>query len=346
MAVHSDNPLLIGVDGGATEVKACAIERDTHGLVAGPQRAAFRCEIVAGFAPVPLAEQMSARDAGRVVPGALEREQAERWIDACAQSIVSVAASAQRSRVRVGICMPGLKSRDRRGIDVTKNGPRAPDFLDRLEQRIASAGFVLDAPVAGLASDGDACGHGEEAGAGGSLRDVVNAYFVGGGTGLCECFKLDGRVAGLDELAGRVEKAWSMTSSMGRSYEEHVSVRGINARFVELGGDASSKPESGWARGAPAAVLALSECVTMLDELLRKRLDALQRAGLPRPERIVVGQRLGLLLSMPELAALRSAAEHACPIAMCVSTLRSAPAIGAAHMALEAGRASGAVNAV
>jgi hypothetical protein len=252
-----------------------------------------------------------------------------------------VAAGERRSRLLVGLCMPGLKTRDGRGIDVLRNGPRMPDFLDRLEPRMARAGFVLAAPIARIASDGDACGHGEEVGPTGGFRGVANAWYVGGGTGLAECFKIEGRITGLDELQGKVEKGWAMTSSMGRSYEEHISVRGINARYVELGGAAGEKPEMLWVQRDPAAVQAYSECVVMLDELLAKRLEELERAGLKAPERLVVGQRLGALLASPELGTLRAFAERSCPIAMHVSTLRAAPAIGVAWLAREAWRSHG-----
>ncbi len=333
MAVPRETPLLIGVDGGATEVKAHAIVVAADGLVPGAEQAAFRYEQVAGFAPIPMSDQLVEREGGRVAISALERDQGERWIDALAHAIESVAASAKRADVLVGVCMPGLKSRDGRGIDAMRNGPRVLDLLDRLEARLAHAGLVLAAPITRIASDGDACGHGEEASATGGFRRVRNAYYVGGGTGLAECFKLDGRVTGLDELAGKIEKGWALKSSIRRSYEDHISVRGINARWVELGGDPNSKPESAWPRQI-AAIQALSEAVVYLDEILRARIDALRKAGLPSVERFVVGQRLGAILASPELASLRASAEGACPIEFRISTLRAAPAIGAVRLAL------------
>jgi hypothetical protein len=336
LALETETPLLIGVDGGATEVKAHAIEEVPGGLVEAPERATFRYVSVAGFEPAPIAEQIAEREAGRVRIGALEREQGDLWIEACAEAVASVGAGARRSRVLVGVCMPGLKTRDGRGIDAMRNGPRMIDFADRLEARLTRAGFVLDAPIARIASDGDACGHGEEASPTGGFRGVANAWYVGGGTGLAECFKLDGRVTGLDELSGRIEKGWAMTSSLGRSYEDHLSMRGINARFVELGGRADAKPEQAWVAREPEAVQAFSECVVMLDELLGNRLEALKSAGLPAPTRLVVGQRLGTMLASEELGSLRAFAERSCRIEMHVSTLRAAPAIGAAWIAREA----------
>lgn len=337
MAVPSETPLLIGVDGGATEVKAHAIVAAANGLVTGVGHAAFRHAIVGGFAPVPIEAQLAERGSGLVRPGSVEREQAALWIDSCALAIESVAAGARRADVLVGICMPGLKTRDGRGIDAMRNGPRIPDMLDRLEMRLARDGIVLAAPIARILGDGEACGHGEDASWTGGFRGVADAYYVGGGTGLAECFKIGGRVTSLDDLDGWLAKAWSMKSSIRRSYEDHLSARGINERWVELGGDPQSKPESAGPRNL-AAIQALSEAVVMLDELVRARIEALRRHGLAAPQRLVVGQRLGALLALPELATLRASAEGVLPIELHLSSLRAAPAIGAVLVALrEAG---------
>lgn len=350
LAVQSETPLLIGVDGGATQVRAHAIEAVGGDLTTAFQRAAFTYEVLPGFEPAPLDQQIAECEGDRVRVGDLEREQGERWIDACAHAIESVAAGAGRARVVVGMCMPGLKTRAGRGIDAMRNGPRVPDFLDRLEGRIARAGIVLATPIARLESDGDACGHGEEASPDGSFRGVANAYYVGGGTGLAECFKLEGRVTSLDELDGAVTKAWAMKSSIRRSYEDHISVRGIDARWTELGGAGGVRPEEALPRGDLAAIQAFSECVVMLDELLRARIASLERLGSSPLERFVVGQRLGVLLASPGLSMLRASAERACPIDLCFSTLQAAPAIGAARLALEAWRRAaptgGATHAV
>jgi hypothetical protein len=337
LAVSSETPLLIGVDGGATEVKAHAIVAVADGLDTGAERAASPHARVDAFTPLSIDAQLAERESGRVVLGELERAHADRWIDTCALAIESIAAKARRTDILVGICMPGLKTRDGRGIDAMRNGPRIPDMLDRLEARLAHDGLVLAAPIARILGDGEACGHGENACPTGGLRGVDDAYYVGGGTGLAECFKIEGRVTSLDDLADQIPKAWSMKSSIRRSYEDHVSARGINARWVELGGDPQSKPESAWPRNL-AAIQALSEAVVMLDELLRARIGALQRLGRPPPKRLVVGQRLGALLALPELATLRASATSACPIELHLSSLRAAPAIGAVHTALREAR--------
>ena len=127
-------------------------------------------------------------------------------------------------------------------------------------------------------------------------------------------------------------------------------MRGINARYAALGGDEKMNPEEAWLRRDPAAVQAFTECVAMTAELLERRLEATDRAGLAAPARLVMGQRLGHVLADPRLQALRASAEAACRVPLFISTLRAAPAIGAAHLALESRRTGpkpdGAAHAV
>lgn len=331
----SDTPLLVGVDGGATEVKAVAVIEVAGGWTAGAARAAFRHELVPGFEPVAIDVQQDqfARDEVRCT--ALELEAAERWIESFACAVASIAACVGTAHVVVGVCAPGLKSRDGRGIVVAKNGPRVLDLVDRLEARLVREGLRLAQPIPPLLGDGFACGLGEDASPGGGFRGVQSAYFVGGGTGLAECFKLAGRVHDMDGLASMSRKAWQVVSARGKTYEELLSMRGLNARFRELGGKPDVTPESAISSGDSAALRALEECADTLVELVRLRVEEVRDARGIALERVVVGQRLGQLLALPALReTFLARAEKALPIPIFVSTLREAPAIGAARAAV------------
>ncbi|MBL8859756.1 MAG: hypothetical protein JNL28_14715 [Planctomycetes bacterium] len=335
MALASDTPLLVGVDGGATEVKAHAVVEVAGGFAVGTARAGFRHEPVPGFAPADLARQIDEFERGAVRCTALEEAQAAGWIDSFAAAIASVAARVGCAHVVVGVCAPGLKSRDGRSIIAAKNGPRVLAFVDRLEARLAREGLVLARPIPPLLGDGLACGLGEDVSPDGGFRSVQSAYFAGGGTGVAECFKLDGRVRAMDGLADASRKAWQLESSLGKRYEEHLSVRGLNARFRELGGPPDVLPEIAAAGGDQAALRVFAECADMLGELARLRIEEVRVAHGIALERIVVGQRLAQLYSHPALCEVfRARAEAAVPIPIHASTLRAAPAIGAAHAAL------------
>ena len=113
-----------------------------------------------------------ALNGGLPCPRIAEDEQGAEWVHAACQAIVEVANTGPAGQVLIGMGMPGLKTPDGRGIEVINNGPRLPDYLDRLEQGLAAAGVQLLRPVAVLGSDADYCGLGEQHAAEGLFRDV------------------------------------------------------------------------------------------------------------------------------------------------------------------------------
>lgn len=375
----TDNQLLIGVDGGASEVKAHQVlvlsSEAPLTLGLGPASASCCYDRVRGFEPVPVARQLVDFERGRVRPRTGEKEQARLWIEAAARSILAVASEAERTSARIGMCMPGLKTKSARGISVMRSGPRIPEFLDQLEQHLGQGGLVLAQPIAGLISDGDACGLGEEHDAHGSLRDVANAYYIGGGTGLCEALKIEGELVSFDAVREVLKKAWQMESSQGGSFEEIASMGGINKRYAELShgplpvGE-EEFPEQRALQGDVLADDVVRLAADALGELVFLRISALHEGGksatsgsLIRPktllDRVVFGQRLARIFGEASLRdvfrerverslakrildaqdlALRAHyldGESLKPGFVCASTLRSAPAIGAAAAALE-----------
>lgn len=402
-----DNELLIGVDGGASEVKAHQVlvlsdpelsdgeARFAPSLALGAAEASCCYDRVAGFEPVPLAEQLSAFERKCVEPTPRESAEGEQWIDAFAHTIGGVAAEADQSLVRVGLCLPGLKTSDGRGLAVVRHGPRIPDFLDRLERRLSLDGLVLAQPIPRLLSDGDACAIGERVHVQGMLRGITNAYYIGGGTGLAEALLLGGEVVSFDALGGWMKKAWAMPCAVGGSFEERVSMGGINAAYATRSGKPlpvheDEFPETRAVRGDTIAVEVMRTAAEALAELVFLRLSMLAKGKKPatplplkaivaqgggaadeprslhmRPrtflDRIVFGQRLAHLFTDEALqrvfrdvveAALaeRIQAAHDVSLAahylsgsnlkagfLCASTLRAAPALGAAAVALEAG---------
>jgi len=385
-----DHIVLIGVDAGATEVKVHQVislsSSSTELLRIGSAGASCCYDRVPGFAPVALelqlAELARATEAGAAVePTAVEYEQGVRWIETAASSILSVAAQAHKTRAVVGVGLPGLKTADGRGLAVVRNGPRIPDYASRLEARLADGGLELERPIGPLSSDGDNCGRGENADRQGLFQDVLSVYYVGGGTGVAEALKLDGRLVPFDETRGWLEKAWQLTALGGHNFEDALSTRGINAiyaadsgRPVPIGKD--EYPEERALAGDIVADSVLKEAAHALAELVFERMVTLRNGSLddahgdapgagddPRfpaviLDRVVIGQRLGLIFGDPRyarvfknrvdealahrlqrssFARLRAAHLHKGrlrPGFLRASRLRSAPALGAAAAAL------------
>ncbi|MFN0007822.1 MAG: hypothetical protein ACKVXR_07930 [Planctomycetota bacterium] len=299
--------LLIGVDGGATEVKAHEVVRSDSMLGLGAASASFLYERARGFQPVPMPSQLLALEKGTLRPGGVEGAQARLWLEASARAIASVAGQAGRREVRLGICMPGLKTADGRGIAVMRWGPRIPGYLDRLEALLAESGLALGRPVSRLSSDGEACAHGERIDARGLLRGIGCAYYLGGGTGLAEALLIEGRIHGFDALDGFVRKAWQMEATGGRIVEDLLSPRGMNSAYAAMANKKlplapGDHPESRALAGDEQAARVLRDAAEALAELVLDRMGALRRGFhsssariTPNTflERVVIGQRLG-----------------------------------------------------
>jgi hypothetical protein len=335
---HSGDEVLIGVDGGATEVKVHAVRAlgGSDALeLAGPS-AAEVYEIARGFRPERMPAQLFALERGTIETKGLEGAQARLWLEAATRSIVSVSEQSGQARVRLGVCMPGLKTADGRGIAVLRRGPRVPDYLDRLAVLLQEAGLVLARPVLRLSSDGEACAVGEQFEPRGALRGVSNAYYLGGGTGVAEALVVEGKILGFDFLANFARKAWQIEAPGGHVVEDLISPRGINTAYAAVSGKsqplaAEDFPERRALAGDENARSVLFAAYEALAGLIVDRMVALRRGyqgGVPFPrsptdsparilpntflDRIVIGQRLGSILAAEDLAGVfRRPAEEA-----------------------------------
>lgn len=313
-----EDAILIGVDGGATEVKAHAVEMSGSGAAATfalrPEATARKYPRIERFQPVPTHEQLAQRADDRVEIGTLEHEQGQAWITAAADAIAEVAQAAGSTSVTVGVGMPGLKTMDGGGIIVINNGPRIPRFSEELSDALSARGLSLAAPLPPLQSDADCCGIGEQHATEGLFRDVDHAYYVGCGTGVADALKLRGELVPFDAARDWIQKAWQMPSALGATFEQLVSARALNAVYAQLiATDEAGFPEATANDGDPIARTWLDTAALVLAELIYERIvtikngrtDAPQRgqayAALQREhpyrgvtlERIIIGQRLG-----------------------------------------------------
>jgi predicted NBD/HSP70 family sugar kinase len=275
------SPLLIGVDGGATEAKAHAATCDDlarpTSLALRSESAARRYERLPRFEPVPIPDQLAQRNSGQLSIGDDERRQGELYVEGAAQAIRETVTQCGDAPILVGMGMPGLKTPDGRGINAINNGPRVPDYLDRLERRLADLGVKLVAPIACLGSDADYCGLGEEHAADGLFRDVANAYYLGGGTGLADAMKLRGSLVRFDDAREWMLKSWQLPSALGPTFEKLVSAKSLNEVYARWRGcdpmaGTLSYPETAAAAGDPVAIEWLGAAAAIIAELIVERI--------------------------------------------------------------------------
>lgn len=389
----NQNILLIGVDGGATEAKVRAASCDSleqpRSFGLRPEAGSRVYERLPGFVPMTVSEQLAQRDAGAIQLSESEVQQGELWVAGAAEAIAEVARKAGATRLLVGVGMPGLKTPDGRGIHVINNGPRIPNYLVDLERRLAADGLELAAPIAALGSDADYCGLGEEYAADGLFRDVKSAYYVGCGTGIADAMKLRGELVPFDRAKPWMQKSWQIPSALGPTFEKLAAASSMNRIYADLRGGASSEfPEVDAAAGNPVAAAWLATIAAVLAELIFERLwtirngrmqaayrgDSYRGLDANHPyrglllDRVIVGQRIGLIYADTKYRALLGEKLDACLAALLAacddaelrrahlapdgarlrsgfvrgSRLRAAPALGAAVAAVQsfASRAS------
>ncbi len=355
---------LIGVDGGASGVRAFEVE-----LVERPEGRLLRADSrpVARDWPATASwrtpAQRGVETFSELGPlDALEEDQAWKRIETTAACVLELARARGAARVLVGVAMPGVKTVDERGIAFARHGPRAPQFLERLETLLRSEGLELAAPFVRLYGDGWCAGLGEEHAEAGLLRGVECAYYLGGGTGLAEALKLRGELVALESVATWFPKAWQMSDpDAWQSYDDVLSARGINARWAQFEPEQPAHPED-CVESSPTARKLFEQTGAALARLVVERVIALRARGpleenWPGPHelgRVVVGLRLGRLLGDERTRASFERAFLACAPKLLearrlhgvhwvtrISTLTAAPAIGAAAAALLESRANG-----
>src|SRR5262245_42379849 len=102
----SSEELLLGIDGGATEVKVheiLVLEREGGlRLDLGPSSASLLYDRASGFEPLPMAQQLLESERGSLRLADTEREEGRLVLDSFLRAIASVAEQAGRKRLRIG----------------------------------------------------------------------------------------------------------------------------------------------------------------------------------------------------------------------------------------------------
>lgn len=313
-AMANKEPLLLGVDGGATGIRCHEVRRtradgqDAYQL--GAAHAEMSYPRLNGFVPVAADVQRLQLDDDRLQIDAIEAQQADAWIETTATVIARVAEQRGVKHVRIGIGMPGIKSADERGIVMINNGPRMPDFLNALTQRLQDTGVELMQPIRRIGDDGAYCGVGEAHAEGGLFRDIQNGYYIGGGTGLAECLLIDGKVVPMSGRHCSIPRAWELICPLGVTYEKLISAASMNAVYQSMANvpaDAEQRfPERDAIDGDPVARSWLQMAATLWAHLIAQRLVHFCSESEPkiRFDRVVIGQRAGQLFNDAQYRAL------------------------------------------
>ena len=323
-----DEIVLIGIDGGASKVLVHKVD-----ILINPMRfVALKPFIEVAystsdshnpkFKPIVLARQLKEHKSNTVKQTKTEADQEIALLDSFTKAVRTILGKNVTQDVIIGVGLPGLKTKNGRGISVMANGPRMPKFLDKLEKALKKEGYTTLHPIQVIGSDADYCGLGEQWGDAGGMRGVKSAYYFGVGTGIADAMLLNGSHVPFDACKSWIAKAWEMMANEEESYENLLSAKGIQARYgkltdttVEELDKAEIFPWQIYERalvGEEPALEIVSSTALALSELLFHRIQTLA-LGAPETmlrdasrtldtehehigevfERIVIGQRLG-----------------------------------------------------
>ncbi|MEZ4907803.1 MAG: hypothetical protein R2771_09255 [Saprospiraceae bacterium] len=158
---------LLGIDGGATKISGWEVffDENTNTFSLGDTgivREYRDCDnYIADFVPESMESQFNAINSNITLTHD-EKVQGEVYVKACADIIYEFSRKYDNENILFGIGMPGLKSKDRKGILAMANGPRIPDYIDNLKKILQSNHINLESNLIFLGSDADYCGIGEE----------------------------------------------------------------------------------------------------------------------------------------------------------------------------------------
>ena len=154
----------------------------------------------------------------------LEVQQGNLYMD-CVVDLINHFTS--KASLKIGIATAGIKDINNRGITIMANGPRMPGYLNYLESKINQSIYPLE-------SDANMCVWGEEYAQDGSLRNIDNAYYLGGGTGTADGLKLKNKLIPFDHITSWIAKTIELKTSNGDSLENYTSMSGINKLINRL----------------------------------------------------------------------------------------------------------------
>ena len=323
-----DEIILIGIDGGASKVLVHKVD-----ILINPMRFVALKPFIEvaynssefhspSFKPILLSKQIKEHNSNTVKQTKTEAAEEEAFIASFTKAIRTILGKNVTQDVIIGIGLPGLKTKNGKGISAMANGPRMPKFLSKLEKALKKEGYTTLEPIHAIGSDADYCGLGERWGDEGGMRDISSAYYFGVGTGIADAMLLDKTNIPFDACKSWIAKTWEMMANEEQSYENLLSAKGIQARYADAVGMTREELETAeiypWQIyeraliGEEKALEIVEATAQALSELFYHRIHTLA-LGAPEavfqdkkrvldPEhehlgkvfdRIVVGQRLG-----------------------------------------------------
>ena len=211
---------VIGIDGGASKVAGAVVTKiDNKTFKINGQIIEEYYDDQKGynhnFQPIDIRMQKNKSPLSEV-----EMQQGKVYVN----TIISIIEKLMtKDSTLISIGMPGLKTKNKRGIGIMANGPRIPKL-----HQIISDHFGKSVKIMNLQSDAEMCVWGEEFALNGSFRKINNAYYIGGGTGIADGLKLKNQICSFEKASSWIARCWELKLKNGNSLESLISMPGIN----------------------------------------------------------------------------------------------------------------------
>ena len=187
-----------------------------------------------------------------------------------------------------------MKEKD--GISIMANGPRNPYMLKELNENIAK-NIGLNIKLKKIYDDSLSCVNGERFSPKGKLKEVSDAIYIGGGTGIADGILHNKKLIDLS-MYENLKKSWEIIMPNGDTIEECMSLAGLCKK---------------WEKRKPISIELLNDLFDKASEKHEMASDIIETAGQAFqllidermnffkaynrfPEKIVIGQRMGQIL--------------------------------------------------
>jgi hypothetical protein len=255
------------------------------------------------FIPVHLDLQRQEFSEGNIYLTQPEMDQGNVIVETI-QNIISKSESDS-----IGLCFPGIKNE--RGVVIMANGPRIPDFLERIQG------------IDSIPHDSDCCVLGEWKSTIGKLQNCDNAVYIGGGTGIADGIILKGKMIDFN-ARDDVKRSWELKIPSGETIESCLSPKWM---IHQWNISQREKVETLDQLSQNQNANTIFEKATEAFSFLIQNRTQFFKANHAKIEKIVIGQRLGIFMANSKLISLL---ESNTDIPLDYSTDRRTAALGAA----------------
>lgn len=331
------NKHILGIDGGASKVfSQLYIFKDNNTVIDQLDTYECRYEEINGhnqsFSPVSLNVQKKEMKDNTYKINNDEKTQAGIVIKAIVKSIEYF---TNDKIDHLGFCFPGIKMKEKDGISIMANGPRNPYMLKELNENIAKK-IGLKIKLKNIYDDSLSCVNGERFSPKGKLREISDAIYIGGGTGIADGILHNKKLIDLS-MNENLKKSWEIIMPNGDTIEECMSLAGLCKKWekrkpisIELLNDLFDKAS----KKHEMATNIIETAGQAFQLLINERINFFKAYG-RFPEKIVIGQRMGQILKKenhPLKIIFNNYNSHDIPIEL--SSGDNTAALGAAQYAI------------